>query len=106
MTSNLHAAIDTAARHSIAVPEMAPAIDVPGGALGALIVGIILCTMIIVRWKSDIYKDAEKRAIIHTALAVMLLAGAGGGIVASIMTSVQQAGNGIGNSITQTGFGR
>ncbi|MFD4934481.1 hypothetical protein ACWCYZ_16735 [Streptomyces virginiae] len=106
MTSNLHAAIETAARHSISAPEMAPAVDVPSGALGALIVGIILCTMIIVRWKSDIYKDAEKKAIIHTALAVMLLAGTGGGLVASAFSSVQQAGNGVGSSITQTGFGR
>ncbi|MFB6809427.1 hypothetical protein [Streptomyces sp. NPDC056387] len=106
MTSTMQAAIDTAARHSIAAPQITPAMDVPSGALGAMIVGIILLTMIVVRWKSDIYKDAEKKAIIHTALAVMLLAGAGGGIAASLMTSVQQAGNGVGNSITQTGFGR
>lgn len=108
MPSTLHAAIDTAARHTIGAPtpQMAPALDVNGGALGALILGIILCTIIVVRWRSGLYKDSERKAIIVTALAVALLAGSGGGLIATAFNTVQTTGNNVGNSITQTGFGR
>jgi hypothetical protein len=108
MTQHLAAAIDTAHRHGLAAPapEMAPAIDVNGGALGALIIGIILCTIIVVRWRSGLYKESERKAIIVTALAVALLAGSGGGLIATAFNTVQTTGNNVGNSITQTGFGR
>ncbi|MEV6569945.1 hypothetical protein [Streptomyces sp. NPDC051577] len=108
MTSNLAAAIDTAARHTIAAPapQMAPAMDVNGGALGALIIGIILCTMIVVKWRNSVYKDSEKKAIMVTALAVALLAGSASGLVATAFTTVQQTGNSVGNSLTQTTLGR
>ncbi|MFE5852543.1 hypothetical protein ACFQ61_04890 [Streptomyces sp. NPDC056500] len=102
MKISLTAAIDTATRHTMAAPpEQPPALDVNGGALGALIIGIILCTIIVVKWRSSVYKDAEKKAIIVTAIAVALLAGSAGGIVADLFNTVQD----VGNSVTEVGTG-
>ncbi|MFD3657014.1 hypothetical protein [Streptomyces sp. NPDC058620] len=107
MRTSLTAAIDTATRHTMAAaPEQAPALDVNGGALGALVIGIIMCTIIVVKWRNNVYKDAEKSAIIITALAVALLAGSAGGIVADMFSTVQNVGNSVGESVTQTGVGR
>ncbi|QXE36192.1 hypothetical protein KQY30_20045 [Streptomyces sp. GMY02] len=107
MSNSLTAAIDTAARHTMAAqPQIAPALDVNGGAMGALIVGIIMCTIIVVKWKNNVYKDAEKKVVITTAIAVALLAGSAGGIVADIFGTVQQVGGTVGTTITQTGVGR
>lgn len=106
MTARLTTAIDTATRHGLAAPQLTPALDVNGGALGALIVGIIMCTIIAVKWKNNVYKDAEKKVVITTALAVALLAGSASGLVATAFTTVQQVGGSVGNTITQTGVGR
>ncbi|MET9465818.1 hypothetical protein ABZY44_13625 [Streptomyces sp. NPDC006544] len=108
MPQHLAAAIDTVQRHAMAAPapQLAPAVDVNGGALGALILGIILCTMIVVKWRNSVYKDSEKKAIMITALAVALLAGSASGLVATAFSTVQQTGNSVGNSLTQTTLGR
>lgn len=107
MHTSLTAAVDTAARHTMAAaPEQVPALDVNGGALGALLIGLVMCTVIAVKWKNKVYKDTEKKAIVITAIACILLAGSAGGIIADIFGSVQDVGNQVGNSVTTIGTGR
>ncbi|MEU9494562.1 hypothetical protein AB0D73_22715 [Streptomyces sp. NPDC048215] len=107
MRTHLTAAIDTAARHTMAAaPQQAPALDVNGGALGALLIGLIMATVIAVKWKNNVYKEAERKAIVITAIACILLAGSAGGIIADIFGSVQDIGDQVGNSVTTVGTGR
>ncbi|MYS34911.1 hypothetical protein K388_01910 [Streptomyces sp. KhCrAH-43] len=107
MRTNLAAAIDTASRHTMAAThEQVPALDVNGGALGALLIGLIMCTVIAVKWKNNVYKEPERKAIVITAIACILLAGSAGGIIADIFGSVQDIGDQVGNSVTTVGTGR
>jgi hypothetical protein len=106
MSLRLATAIDTAAAHTMAAPQQPPMIDVNGGAAGALLIGLILCTILIVRWKDKKYGEGEKRAILFTAVACILLAGSAGGIIADIFGSVQDVGNTIGTSVQNVSTGR
>ncbi|MEU0986023.1 hypothetical protein [Streptomyces sp. NPDC005953] len=53
------------------------------------------------KWCSSVYRDAEKKAITVTAIAVARLAGSAGGIVADLFNTVQD----VGNSVTEVGTG-
>ncbi|WP_371612890.1 hypothetical protein [Streptomyces clavifer] len=107
MRTSLITAIDTASQHTMAAPPAQPvALDVNGGALGALLIGLIMVTVIAVKWKNNVYKDGERKAIVITAIACILLAGSAGGIIADIFSSVQDVGNQVGNSVTTVGTGR
>jgi len=71
---------------------------------GAVILGLLLVAFLIGRWKTI---SAETRKVIGiVAVAVILLGGAGGGLIGSLFTGVRQAGDGVGTTITGTTTGR
>ncbi|MFE2021320.1 hypothetical protein ACFW9O_25060 [Streptomyces sp. NPDC059499] len=107
MKTSLIAAIDTASQHTMAAPPAQPSeLEVNGGAFGALLIGLIMVTVIAVKWKNNVYKEGERKAIVITAIACILLAGSAGGIIADIFSSVQGVGDQVGNSVTTVGTGR
>ncbi|MFI6117460.1 hypothetical protein [Kitasatospora sp. NPDC051164] len=107
MNHYLAAAIDTAAQYQLAAPDQAPNVEVSGAQGGALIVGLIIATALIVKWRSKAggLSDETKKAIIATVVMTVCLYG-GSGIVGSLLGQVKSTADQTGTTITQTSLGR
>lgn len=105
MNPQLTAAIDTAARHQLAAPEQAPGLEVNGAMGGALIVGLILATVLITKWKTGKLTDAEKKTAITAVIMTICLYG-GAGIIGGLFDTVRSTADQTGNTITQSSVGR
>ncbi|MFF7991751.1 hypothetical protein ACFZDG_18400 [Kitasatospora xanthocidica] len=105
MNQHLAAAIDTAAQYQIAAPEQAPNVEVSGALGGALIIGLIIATVIITKWKNDKLSDNEKKSIVLAVIMTICLYG-GSGLVGQLFSSVKDTANQTGNTIQQTSVGR
>lgn len=102
MNPQLTTAIDTAAQHQIAA---APGMEVNGAAGGALIIGLILATVLITKWKTGKLSADEKKTALVAVVMTICLAG-GSGIVGSISQSIKDTADQTGTTITQTSVGR
>ncbi|MFJ2863698.1 hypothetical protein [Kitasatospora sp. NPDC087314] len=105
MDHHLATAIDTAAQYQLAAPEKAPAVEVNGAMGGALIIGLILATVLITKWRNDKLSDSEKKSIIVAVIMTACLYG-GSGIVGSLLDTVRNTADQTGTTITQTSLGR
>jgi hypothetical protein len=102
MNPQLTAAIATAAQHQLA---SAPGMEVNGAAGGALIIGLILATVLITKWKTDKLSAAEKKTALVAVVMTICLYG-GSGIVGSLFQTVKSTADQTGTTITQTSVGR
>lgn len=104
MSIHLASAIETA---RLAAPEQAPNLEVSGGQGGALIVGLIIATAIIIKWRSqkDGLSSETKKYVIAAAVMTVCLYG-GAGIFGSLFQTVKQTADQTGTTITQTSVGR
>lgn len=105
--NHLNAAITTAARYQIAAPEQAPSLEVNGALGGAFVLGLIVATALVVKWRSKQggMTDGEKKYVVAAVVMTVCLYG-GGGILGQIFTTVKQTADTTGNTITQTAVTR
>lgn len=101
MSHHLAAAVDTAARYQIAAP--APAMEIAGGTLGAILAGLGIMVWVIARWK-----QSSKEARVHFILGCLSIAmlSTAGGLIGDLIGAAQNTGGQLGTTITQTGVGR
>ncbi|MFD9124932.1 hypothetical protein [Kitasatospora sp. NPDC059571] len=105
MNQQLATAIDTAARHQLAAPEQAPGLQVNGAMGGALIIGLILATVLITKWKTGKLSNDEKKTALVAVVMTICLAG-GSGIIGDLFTTVKSTADQTGSTLTQTSVGR
>lgn len=106
MTQHLTAAIRTAAQNQLAAPpQAAPGLEVNGTMGGALIIGLILATVLITKWRTDKLSAAEKKTAITAVVMTVCLYG-GSGIVGSLFETVRSTADQTGTTISQTSVGR
>lgn len=105
MNQHLAAAINTAAQHQLAAPEKAPGMEVNGAMGGALIIGLILATVLITKWKTGKLSNDEKKTAMIAVVMTICLAG-GSGIVGDLMGTVKSTADQTGTTLTQTSVGR
>lgn len=104
MTRMLATAIDTA---RLAAPEQAPNLEVSGTQGGALFIGLIIATAIIVKWHSqkDGFSSETKKYLVAGIVMTVCLYG-GAGIFGTLLNTVKQTADQTGTTITQTSVGR
>lgn len=105
MNQHLATAVHTAAQYQLASPEKAPGMEVNGAMGGALIIGLILATVLITKWKTGKLSDAEKKTALVAIVMTVCLAG-GSGIVGDLFTTVKSTADQTGTTLTQTSVGR
>jgi hypothetical protein len=103
MNQHLLAAVDTAARHQLAAPEITPAVEVSGAQGGAFIVGVIIAAIIITKWRAKAggLGPEEKKMIIAAIVMTACLYG-GSGIIGDLLGTVRSTADQTGTTLQQT----
>ncbi|MFE2912838.1 hypothetical protein [Kitasatospora indigofera] len=104
MNQHLLTAVDIAAHHQLAAPETAPAVEVSGTQGGALIIGLILATVLITKWRNDKLSPSEKKTLIVAVIMTVCLYG-GSGIVGTLFNTVRSTADQTGTTLQQTSVG-